>query len=175
MDNPMANQRPRVVRLRACALRASAAGLLALAAFVFALPKGWAVGVFDPLILCSEVHGTVLKDGKPVAGAELVQRVVWSDDVNEIPPQRTVTDGAGTFSFPTIQRKAGLLRLIPAQPIVQQTIKIHFEGREYIAWMHGKTSYDANTELEGRPIKLVCELTREADYEGRHYGICRAG
>lgn len=154
--------------------RAGAAALLALAALVFGVSKGWTVRVFDPLILFSDVHGTVLKDGKPVAGAELVQRVVWSDDANEIPPQRTVTDSGGTFSFPPIERKAGLLRLVPTQPVMQQTITIQFEGVEYVAWMHGKNSYDANAELDGRPIRLVCELTRQPDYEGKHFGICRA-
>ncbi|TKC80183.1 DUF4198 domain-containing protein [Trinickia terrae] len=132
------------------------------------------MGMFDRLVLFSDVHGTVLKDGKPVAGAELIQKVVWSDDENEIPPQRTVTDTTGAFAFPAITRKAGLLRLIPAQPTMLQTILIRYQGVEYIAWQHGKNSYDANTELDGRPITLVCELTRQPDYEGKHYGICKA-
>ena len=132
------------------------------------------MGAFDRLVLFSEVHGTVLKDGKPVAGAELVQKVVWSDDVNEIPPQHTATDESGAFSLPAIERKAGLLRLIPAQPTIQQTIVIRYQGVEYVAWLHGKSSYNANTELDGRAIKLLCELTRQPDYEGKHYGICKA-
>lgn len=132
------------------------------------------MGVFDRLVLFSEVHGTVLKDGKPVAGAELVQKVVWSDDGNEIPPQRTTTDEAGAFALPAIERRASLLRLIPAQPTIQQTIVIRYQGVEYVAWLHGKSSYNANTELDGRPIHLVCELKRQPDYEGKHYGICKA-
>ena len=132
------------------------------------------MGIFDRLVLFSDVHGTVMKDGKPVAGAELVQKVVWSDNENEIPPQRTMTDKAGTFSFPAIERGAGLLRLIPAQPIMLQKILIRYQGAEYIAWQHSKTSYNANTELDGRPIRLVCELSRRPDYEGKHYGICKA-
>ncbi|MFG6935609.1 DUF6795 domain-containing protein [Burkholderia pseudomallei] len=132
------------------------------------------MGAFDRLVLFSEVHGTVLKDGKPVAGAELVQKVVWSDDVNEIPPQSTMTDEAGAFALPAIERNAGLLRLIPAQPTIQQTIVIRCQGVEYVAWLHGKSSYNANTELDGHPLHLVCELTRQPDYEGKHYGICKA-
>lgn len=149
--------------------------LLACVEFVTGVPEGRAMGMFDRLVLFSDVHGTVLKDGKPVAGAELVQKVVWSDDENEIPPQRAATDEAGAFSFPAITRKAGLLRLIPAQPIVLQTIVIRYQGAEYIAWRHGKDSYDPNTELDGRSINLICELTRQPDHEGTHYGICRAG
>jgi hypothetical protein len=160
--------------LRWNASRTMAAGLLTFALFVSDIPEGLAMGIFDRLVLFSEVHGTVLKDGKPVSGIELVQRVVWSDNENEIPLQRTVTDEAGTFSFPAIERGAGLLRLIPAQPIMLQKILIRYQGTEYIAWQHSKTSYNANTELDGRPIRLVCELSRRPDYEGKHYGICKA-
>lgn len=132
------------------------------------------MGVFDRLVLFSEVHGTVLKDGKPVAGAEVIQKVVWSDNENDIPRQRAITDETGTFSFPAIERRAGLLRLLPAQPTMQQELLIRYQGAEYIAWQHGKGSYNANTELDGRPIRLVCELTRPPNYERKHYGICRA-
>lgn len=148
--------------------------LIVLVFSLSGLSEGCAMGAFDRLVLFSEVHGTVLKDGKPVEGAELIEKVVWSDNENEIPPQRAVTDAKGVFSFPAIERKAGLLRLIPAQPTIQQTITIKYQGVEYTAWLHGKGSYNANTELDGKPINLVCELTRHPDYEGKHYGICKA-
>lgn len=148
--------------------------LIVLVFSLSGLSEGCAMGAFDRLVLFSEVHGTVLKDGKPVEGAELIEKVVWSDDENEIPPQHAVTDAKGAFSFPAVERKAGLLRLIPAQPTIQQTITIKYQGVEYTAWLHGKGSYNANTELDGKPINLVCELTRQPDYEGKHYGICKA-
>lgn len=132
------------------------------------------MGVFSRLVLFSEVHGTVLKKGKPVAGAELFQKVVWSDDEDKNRMQHAVTDSNGAFGFPSIETDAGLLRLIPAQPTIQQTIVIRYQGVEYVAWLHGKGSYDANTELDGRPLHLLCELTRLPDYEGKHYGICKA-
>ncbi|WP_245965099.1 DUF4198 domain-containing protein [Trinickia dinghuensis] len=151
-----------------------AAGLLISAVFVSGLRKGWAMGAFDRLVLFSEVRGTVLKHGAPVAGAELIQKVVWSDNENEIAPQRAVTDEKGAFRFQPITRAAWFLRLIPAQPIMLQKIVIRYEGVEYTAWRHSKNSYDADTELDGRPIRLVCELTSQPDYDGKHYGICRA-
>lgn len=157
------------------ALRVSAAILFALTVLVlWALSEGRAMGVLDRLVLFSEVHGTVLKAGAPVEGAELIQKVVWSDDADKNPTQHTVTDKDGVFAFPAIERNASLLRLIPAQPTIQQTILIRYQGVEFVAWLHGKGSYNANTELDGRPFRLVCELTRQPDYEGKHYGICRA-
>jgi hypothetical protein len=137
------------------------------------LPEVHAMGVFDPLVLFSEVHGTVLDHGKPVEGAELIQKVVWSDDEKENPVQHVLSDRSGAFRFPPIKRRAGLLRLIPAQPVMLQSIDIRYEGVEYEAWKHSKNSYNSNTELDGEPIGLVCELTQKPGYEGKHYGICR--
>lgn len=90
------------------------------------------------------------------------------------PTQHAVTDTHGVFRFPAIERGAGLLRLIPAQPIMLQTIVIRYQGVQYEAWRHSKDSYDPNTELDGRPSNLLCELTRQPDFEGKHYGICKA-
>jgi hypothetical protein len=132
------------------------------------------MGAFDRLVLFSEVHGTVLKEGKPVEGAELVQTVVWSDNKNEIPAQHAVTDVNGAFSFQIIEHKAGLLRMVPHQPVMLEKIMIHYQGVEYTAWRHTKDSYDLNSEMGGKSINLVCELTRQPDFEGTHYGICKA-
>jgi hypothetical protein len=162
-------------RGRRDSLRKLAAVLVALAVFwSFGLPEVRAMGLFDRLVLCSEVHGTVLQGGQPVAGAELVQKVVWSDDPNEIPPQRTTTDATGAFRFPPVERSAGLRRMIPAQPMMLQTITIHVEGQEYLAWRYGKDSYDNRSELDGRPLNLVCELTHAPENDGKHYAICKA-
>ena len=132
------------------------------------------MGLFDQLVLFSEVHGTVLRDGKPIAGAQLTQKVVWSDNPDEIPPQHAVTGVDGVVRFPRIERSAGLRRVIPAQPVMLQSITIQFEGTDYLAWRYGKDSYDDLSELEGRPLNLICELTRAPQHEGKHYGICKA-
>lgn len=131
------------------------------------------MGLFDSLVLFSEVQGTVLKDGRPVAGAELVQNVEWSGHGPDLPARRVVTDERGAFRFAPIESRAGWRRLLPAQPMVLQTIVIRAGGFEYLAWRHGKDSYDTESEIEGRPLRLVCELTREPGHEGKHFGICR--
>jgi hypothetical protein len=151
------------------------------AAFVFVLAfptlfflwDEWAGGAFDRLVLFSEVHGTVLKDGKPVAGAELVQRAVWSANDDENPQQRTTTDATGAFRFAPIERAAWLQRLMLGQPWVNQEITIRYQGVEYPAWTFGKGDYDPGTELDGRPLKLVCDLADKPEIEGKHYGVCR--
>ncbi|RUL77708.1 carboxypeptidase regulatory-like domain-containing protein [Dyella choica] len=132
------------------------------------------MGTSDRWVLFSEVHGTVLKDGKPVQGAELVAKAEWSDNDADNPTQHTVTDEKGQFSFPALERKRGFLhRFLPTQPMVHQTIVIKYQGVEYEAWMHGKADYEPNTELDGRPLNFVCELTSKPEATGTHYGICK--
>jgi len=64
--------------------------------------------------------------------------------------------------------------LLPAQLVVMQKIVIRYQGAEYIAWRHMKGSCGVNSEVDGRALKLVCELRRKPDFEGTHYGICKA-
>lgn len=132
------------------------------------------MGLSDPLILFSSLHGTILQDGKPVSGAELVQQVTWSDDKDEIPTARARSDAHGRFHFPVVEHHAGWLRALPHQPVILQSVTIHFQGRDYLAWRHTRNSYAPNAELDGKPLHLVCELTRAPDFEGTHYGICKA-
>lgn len=132
------------------------------------------MGLSSPLVLFSSVHGTVLRDGKPVQGAELVQEVAWSDDKNDIPSAHTHSDANGSFQFPAVEHRAGMLRAVPHQPVILQKITIRYEGRDYIAWRHTRNSYEPNSELDGRTLNLVCELTHAPDFEGTHYGVCKA-
>ncbi|MGN2253695.1 DUF6795 domain-containing protein [Frateuria sp. GZRe12] len=119
-------------RGRRRSLRSRAAFLVALAVFwSFGLPGVRATGLFDRLVLFSEVHGTVLRGRPTVAGAEFVQKVIWSDEPDEIPPQPpTTNDATGAFRFPAIERGAGLRRMIPAQPMMPQTITIHSKASD---------------------------------------------
>jgi hypothetical protein len=149
--------------------------LVVAAVLVFSLSEGNAMGLLTRLVLFSEVHGTVLKDGVPVEGAEISQEVVWSDNKDEVPPRHTLSDKGGRFSFSVVERNPGVTRLVPHQPVILQKLLIRYDGVEYTAWRHTKNSYDENSELDGRPLNLACELSREPDFEGTHYGICKAG
>lgn len=148
------------------------AGVMGLALTLLSLSEGFAMGLTGRLVLFSEMHGTVLKDGKPVQGAALSQQVVWSDNKDEISPVRVLTGPDGGFLFAAVERDAGLIRLVPHQPVILQKILIHYNGIDYVAWRHTKDSYDVNSELGGRALKLTCELNRAPDFEGTHYGIC---
>jgi hypothetical protein len=142
------------------------------AALLLVFPEGSTMGLFTRLVLFSPVSGVVLKDGVPVENAEVRQEITFSD--GQIPSQHAVSDAAGSFHFPVVDRSAGFTRWVPHQPVILQRIVITYGGIEYEAWRHTRNSYGMNSELDGRPLRLECDLARQPDFEGTHYGICTA-
>ncbi|MEN9868032.1 MAG: hypothetical protein RL748_3622 [Pseudomonadota bacterium] len=123
-------------------------------------------------VLFSKVHGVVVKNGKPVSDAVVTRHFNfgWTDEEKT---ESTKTGKDGSFDFPIITRFSMATSLVPHEPSVSQTIKIQHEGKEYIAWHLLKRNYDDNGEL-GKPINLICELTREPDIDPKTKvaGIC---
>jgi hypothetical protein len=101
----------RFLRPVARALRVTSVLVFAFVLLVLALPEGRAMGVFSRLVLFSEVHGAVLNEGKPVAGAEIVRRVAWSGDEVENRTQQTVAGKDGAFMF----RRSPCAQNVPSQ------------------------------------------------------------
>lgn len=135
---------------------------------------GCAMGAPKNWVLFSEVRGTVLMHGKPVEGAEVIEtaRISANDAKNRV--QRAVTGADGTFHFPAIVKPLGWLwRVLPGQPVANQSIVIRFQGVDHAGWKHGKLTFEANTELDGQPLDFVCELTDKPSVVGTHDGICK--
>ncbi len=112
--------------------------------------------------LFSEVSGVVLRDGQPVAGAEVERGYIWhwKDKVGK---ERVTTDASGAFRFGSVTESSFLGSLIPHEPVVQQTLTIRVDGQDYQAWKYTKHNYDPDGEL-GRPLRLRCELTQAPAY-----------
>ena len=147
-------------------------GILAAIGFILTA-DGTGMSMFSKLVLFSRVEGVITQDGKPVEGAEIVQEVLYKD-VDEVPPSTVVSGPEGSFVLEEVTHAAGLSRMLPGQVSIGQRLVIRHQGEEYEGWRHNKTSVEPNSELDGRPLKLVCELTTPPDFEGTHFGICRA-
>lgn len=132
------------------------------------------MGTFSPIVLFSEVSGRVVDGGKPVAGAKVTQKMIWSDDDSKNVVRHMVTGADGAFHFDAIVRKAGLRRVNLSQPSMLEYIIVEHDGKEYEAWKAGKIDYEPDSELGGRPIRLDCDLARPAESRGGYYGICIA-
>jgi hypothetical protein len=123
--------------------------------------------------LFSKVHGVVLNHGKPVPDAVITRsyNFGWTDEEKT---ESTTAARDGSFHFERVSRFSLATSLIPHEPSVSQTIKIHHDGKEYIAWHLLKHNYEDNGELGGKPINIVCELTRapDIDPQTKVAGIC---
>ena len=139
---------------------------------IFMSVDGVAMGKFSKLVLFSHVEGVITQDGEPVEGAEIVQEILYKE-VDNIAPTTVKSAADGHFVFEEVSEKAGLSRMLPGTATITQRLVIRHDGQEYEAWRHGKKDFEPNSELEGQPLRLVCELTTPPDFEGFHYGICR--
>lgn len=121
--------------------------------------------------LFSAVSGEVTQGGAPVAGATIEQRVQQGSTEAIINSLTTAADGA--FSFVEITKKRGFASLIPHEFVAAQSLTITYEGKEYIGWSLSKREPESGVETGGKEFKLICDLTIEPDFEGKHYGVCR--
>lgn len=121
--------------------------------------------------LFSAVQGVVLSQGQPVVGAVIERKFVWAWG-NETSTDQAVTDANGEFHLSAIFRGSLLGSILPHQPHIVQTLRIQYQGKEYLAWAFAKMNYQENSELKGKPIALICRLENEPSHKGEIYGIC---
>ena len=128
-------------------------------------------------VLFSEVQGIVVRDGAPVGGAVVERSYLWAWN-DKRGSDSAVTDQQGAFRVPVITGRSFLGGVLPHEPAVDQTIHIRHEGKTYEAWVFSKRNYDGNGELNGKPLRLHCDLSSppkrtETGPAGQGYfGIC---
>lgn len=123
------------------------------------------------MYLFSNVRGLVQYKGQPVPGAIVQQEFRWAWK-GEVGREEVKTDAKGEFSFPVITRTSFFGSLLPHEPMIQQTILIKHGGQTYKAWMFDKGDYASDSELNGKPIFLFCDLDSQPSHKGSVYGIC---
>ncbi len=147
-------------------------GILAAVGTIL-IANGTTMSLFSKLVLFSHVEGVITLNGKPVAGAQIVQEILYKD-AGEFAPRSVTSGPQGDFELEEVIRNPGLSRMLPGQVSIVQRLIIRHDGNEYEGWRHNKSSVEPNSELDGQPLKLICELTNKPDFEGTHFGICRA-
>jgi len=129
--------------------------------------KVWGMALFDffKIYVFSDVNGTVLLEGKPVQGAEIIRTADHEED--KVYTDSTTTDANGHFSLPPISTYS--LRPIMLGTIIRQEIIIRYDGKEYLAWKTIKMNNHIYGELNDagieNPVKfhLKCELTENQE------------
>lgn len=108
----------------------------------------------------SAISGTITLNGEPAVGAH-VNRVAGKAHVEGKFTDETFTNEKGYFSMPAIWERNLLSRILPMEFAVPQKITIDYKGEEYLIWTSVKRSPKENSESQGKPLVVQCELTDE--------------
>jgi hypothetical protein len=139
----------------------------------------WGMGLFESLKVClfSEVNGTVLMKGKPVAGAEVIQTAQINS--GKTFTYTTITDEQGRFHFDA-RFSHSINKITPVQPRVPQNILFRYQGKEYGGWKTSKHNYDVGGEINSlsarqssrdlKKIVLKCDLADESRIKEQEFG-----
>jgi len=124
------------------------------------------------LVLCSPFHGRLLtQDGQPAAGVRIERSWVWGWNDKQ-GSDTTETDDQGRFELPIVEGSSFLGSMLPHEPDVRQRIVAHAPNGEVEIWVASKKTYELNSELEGRPVKVVCNIDKEPSDDGLYWGTC---
>ena len=104
----------------------------------------------------SEVKAVLTRDGKPLKNVEVIRKWEWK----ELKEEKTHTDENGVFTFPAIYESSAT-RLLPIELVIAQGLYVNENGTEIQFWTHSKRKPEENTEFNGNPIDLTCELNNE--------------
>ena len=118
-----------------------------------------AMDITNPLKTCvfSAVRARLTKNDEPLKGVTILRRWQWHGDEHE---DSAVTDAAGQFVFPAVF-KSSVTRLLPMEVVIAQSLVAKIDREERIFWVNSKRVAAENSEYNGRPTDLLCELTRE--------------
>ncbi len=111
------------------------------------------------VVISSPFEGKITFKGEPATGAKVLRTLTWKDEKGET--DTTMTDGQGYFKLPIVKDKVTVSKL--TQFIMSQTIRVFYNGQEYVIWTMGKGSTENYGELGGKPVNFRCELTNDRE------------
>ena len=128
-------------------------------------------GFLGEYILFSAVNGRLMNGDQPVAGATVSQTAKLGS--TDAITQTTTTEADGSFSFPSITRRKGFSSFLPQQFAAGQSMTINADGKSYEGWVYTKLEPTENSENDGQPVSMVCDISKEPDFTGQTYGVCK--
>lgn len=113
----------------------------------------------EEVVLFSALEGRLTYKGESASNAKITLWYKWKDKKGESVVY--TADENGYFSIPTIkdQYKPRML----AQLVITQRLTVSYNDEEIVIWVHGKMSSEEFTELNGKAVDLLCELTDERE------------
>jgi hypothetical protein len=134
--------------------------LLALVLLLPLAPKSSEAFVFRKIVYCSPIEGFVHWQGKPLANVVATRELESGGFEGGKYSDTATTGGDGKFKFAVVEERR-LFRpdLLSANPVVSQTIKVNYQGTNYLIWYFRKPNYELGTESQGGPLRLDCDLS----------------
>jgi hypothetical protein len=124
--------------------------------------------MFRKIVYCSPVEGLIHWQGKPVAHAKVERALRSGGFEGGEYKDFTQTGEHGRFQMETVEERRFLRPdLLSANPRVNQSIEILFEGHSYLVWVYSKHDFNLGTEAKQETIRLNCDLSK---FEDSPYG-----
>ena len=117
------------------------------------------------------MKGRVVLNDQPAAGAVLTRKYHWHWGDKKSSDQATA-NAAGEFTFAAIEGQSMLASIVPHQPVIEQVMKIVYQGKTYDAWASFKYSYKDDAENNGQPINVTCRLEAQLSAHGGVTSLC---
>lgn len=121
--------------------------LLLVNTFLFCKPQEESKKIKDPysrpkgeVTMCSPLRGTISLNGVPLEGIKLTRvssKVGSVDDLVET----TYTDNEGQYSFDEVTSGLGIMRFLPHEAVIHQTVEAHYLDEKYLIWYTFKRNY----------------------------------
>ncbi|WP_193165764.1 DUF6795 domain-containing protein [Microbulbifer hainanensis] len=99
----------------------------------------------------------ITQNGETFKNLKVIRRWEWKDGLEE---DSSYTDEHGFVEFDGI-RDPGISQILPIQFFVAQQLAIVINGDEEILWENAKMSPAKNSELDGQPLILNCDINEK--------------
>ena len=134
--------------------------LIALLLLLPLSPKSSEAFVFRKIVYSSPIEGLIHWQGKPLVNVKVTRLLRSGGFSNDEYQDEVQTDAQGRFKFETVaERRLFRPDLLSANPVVSQSIKVTYEGVNYLIWYFRKPDYELGTESRAGTLRLDCDLS----------------
>ena len=147
-----------------------ALGLLLAGALAVAVIAGGMTMAKAQEVVCSALTGQLVEpSGAPVAGVEVRRDWTWRGKSGR---DVTRTGADGSFSFPEVPAKRGLLGFLPAEEAVVQRYFAELPGGSFEFLFVSRRDLKPGGETGGKPFNVRCKVGVEPGQQGWSWGTC---
>ncbi len=116
--------------------------------------------VFRKIVYCSPIEGSIYWQGKPLANLKVTRLLRSGGFENGEYQDEVQTDSQGRFQFQTVAERRFLRPdLLSANPVVSQSLRVSYQGTDYLIWYFRKPDYELGSESRDGVLRIDCDLS----------------